>query len=362
MDAGLVDIAGNESTSTWGSTFATNYAGWSEYPPRMGSMVPPNEYGSTFPCNLNPTVYFTQVMNPDTFWYGYTVSIYDLDSAELVPATLQVDWRKMVIVPDEPLEPSRRYRLEITDELRSVADRPLDTNYDYLAGGGPFWRDWVATGPSSDIVLFLTATPIADTDGNGYYDYDESPAPQNQIEILSELVMWPSYVSGEMISYVRGLKYDANDQPYLDIELSNGIVLFATSTTMGIPNIDDDDDDFDDDDFDRDREKIPGDSGPLGMGPITIDVFEPGSAPVVKGMDGQPQMNISMNTYFTVGNGLINALLVNELGLEQTGRLYFAADGRMEVIITGRADIELLGGVMALPSEVTMRAVSEPQY
>ncbi|MDP8257319.1 MAG: Ig-like domain-containing protein [Candidatus Alcyoniella australis] len=345
-EPGLCDLAGNALTERWGTTFSTNAAAWSYWPPKLGTMDVPNEYGSTYPCNLWPTVFFTQVMNRETMYYGDTVLLYDIDAGTLVNATSVVDWRKLVIIPDEPLTPGRRYRLQLSEEIRSYGSAQLDTDNDLEPGGEDYRLDFTAVEPTADVELFLHADPISDTDGNGFFDDTETPTPENQIEILSALIVWPSYVSGEMVSFVRGLAYDRDGEPYLDISLSSGIVLYATSTSMGL-TMDDDD-------------KSPGDPGPVGMGPITIDVFQTGMAPVVEADDGLPQMNISMMTYFTVRNGILNALLEHELALEQTGRMFFNDDGRMEVLISGQSDISMLGGLLVLPSDVKMRAVSPP--
>ena len=354
----IYDLAGNQIASPFASTFTTNAAGYDrETGPRIGTTFPATEYGATFPRNLEPIVFFAGDIDPATVIYGETVSFIDIDSGQLVDASLEVDWRQITFHPAQYLTEGRRYRIEIKSEVLSLGGVRVDTDDDFNPGGGAFQLDFVAE-PYLDVVpLILHSGPEADRNANGYFDDEESETPLNQIAILSILFDEVSYVRGDLISVVHGLSKTADGEVYLDVDLSAGIRLFATSAALDLDALLDFLENF----FEFDDAGAVFDPFDLlELGPITIDVIRQGSAPIAYNeFDFVAEMSVLMDTYFSMTNGLLNALITHELPLDQTGQLTFIEDGRMQVIITGQADIDMLG-LIALPSMVTMRALSAP--
>jgi hypothetical protein len=348
------DLAGNAIAAPFVSSFETNGIGYDlDVPPRVGTTVPANEWRSEFPCNFEPMLFFTADVFPGTVTYGDSVRIVDVETEGVVEATAVASYRKVVLRPARYLTPGRAYQVEVTEDVLSLGGRQLDTDRDYLPGGRPFTLDFIAGPVSGAVPLVLHAEPLSDRNGDGFFDdKTEVATPANQIAIQSVLITDPSYVQGDLVSFVHGLTRTADGRAFLDIDLSSGIRLGATSTSL-------------------DLEALLSLLGLLGkdawnplealdMGPIAIDVVTPGSAPIAydQRLDAAV-MSINMDTYFSVANGLFNALLAHDLALEQTGVLSFADDGRMVVAISGKTDITM-AGLLTMTSLVSMRAVSDP--
>ena len=356
----IVDIAGNALTDEVAAVFTTNALGYSKkVAPRVGSTEPANEAGTVFPMNFEPILFFTQDIERGTVVYGESVSIIDEATGKLVEATPIVDHRSITLRPAKYFTPGRPYRIELTAGIQNPNGVPLDADTDFNPAGPPFERPFVAGDYVDAVPLILHASPVGDRNGDGEITGDEVETPENRIAIESILILGASSVSGDMISYVYGLSKTATGEVYLDAKLSAGIQLYAT--TVGI-------------DIDAILELFgllqppPLGAGedaitvitPIDMGLITIDVTEPGKAPIYYNeFDFIAEMGIDMTTYFSVQNGLFNALLDHVLPLQQRGLLFFTEDGRMEVQISGETSIKMLG-LLNLPSTVSMRAVSSP--
>lgn len=348
----LMDQNGNALAHDFNSTFTTNAKGYGKLAPRIGTTAPATEYGSEFPCNLEPMLFFTADIEKGTVVYGESVSLIDLATGELVEATPIVDYRQITIRPAKYLTPDKVYRIELTPGIQDIAGKPLDTDNDLTPGGHFFQLDFTATEYLDVTVLVLHADPVADPDGNGeVIPRIETETPSNQIDIDSVLIYGTSYVSGDMVSFVHGLTETADGQVYLDIDLGGGIALAATSVGLDIDTL-------------LELLGLLGKDSitaltPIDMGLISIDVIRPGKAPIFyNDFDSVAEMNIAMDTYMSVTNGLFNALITHELPLNQVGRLSFIEDGRMEVIIEGKSEIKMLD-MITLPANVKMRTISD---
>jgi hypothetical protein len=163
-----------------------------------------------------------------------------------------------------------------------------------------------------------------------------------------------------MVSYVKGLAYDSQGQPYLDIELIPGISMTATSTKLDLSGL------LPGDLTDAELASLEANGLFDPLGRILIDMIGPGDAPSVEGPHHTTQMNISMLTYIQVDNTSMNSMLVHELPLDAVGDLSFSPDGLMVVDISGKSTMKMVLHIplinidipLPLPTDVNMRAIS----
>jgi Bacterial Ig-like domain len=360
VEPGLADTTGNETVAAIRRAYHTGPVEWSGEPPIVVTSSPgPGDTIETIPGHFPVEIWFSQIIDPDTIALGDTVRIFDVTAGDEVPGTLVHFFQRIAFFPNEPFAVGHTFGVVLSSGIRNIAGVRLDPNYDHIPGGpagvNTYGFEFIAAEANDWVPLRLMLDPVADLDGSGYIDAGESvPTPAvNYFNIRFPLIDEISYASGFMISYVKGLDYDAFGEPFVDIELAQGIRMTSTSTQLDLSAL-----------FPDLAVAAPkaGLFDPFGR--ILVDVPRAGFAPAVESVYNLTQLNITMFTDLNVDNNYLNPLLEDTVPLEAVGKLSFSEDGLMVVDIDGRksitANFELIGLEIpiTLPIDVKMRAVS----
>jgi hypothetical protein len=343
--SGLADLEGNATTITKSVFFTTGSLESDAEPPMLLSTSPSPSFTPATPGHLPFEIFFSQVMDPNTIVLGDTLKIIDLSAGQLdVPGTLVNHWYRFTFYPNEPLIAGHYYRIILSDRITNYDGVGLDLDRDHTPGGPPgvteIWIDFVAAGANGWQQLILGAEPMVDRDGSGYIDNTETePDPANNYFKIF-LIKNKSYSNGYIVSYVRGLEYDNEGQPFMDIIMVEGNKLWATSTGLTFKEL------VDAvamaDPLAASALEAAPPSGFFGpMGRILIDFTAIGLAPTVLSTTGQPQMNIKMATYMTLDNTTFNSMLDHNLAIDAVGILSFTPDGKMVADITSNATMKM---------------------
>jgi hypothetical protein len=345
IGAGLADIVGNATPSAREVYFRTGSVEFGDEPPILGSVSPSPTFSPPAPGHLPVELFFSQIMDPDSIVLNDTLKVIDLSAGQIaVPGTLVNHWYRFTFYPNEPLKGGHYYRIVLSDRITNYNGVGLDLDRDHEPGGPPgiteLWIDFVASGPNGWQQLILAADPWVDRDGSGYIDNTETePDPSNNYFKIF-LIPKKSYSNGYIVSYVRGLDYDSEGQPFMDIIMVEGNRLWATSTMIDLMAIIDLIMNLINPDKAITLADLP--NGLLApMGRILIDFTKPGLAPTVESPTGEPQMNITMSTYMTLDNAAFNGMLDHNLGIDAVGILGFTADGRMVADINSNATMTM---------------------
>jgi len=374
VGAGLADMAGNVIANDQRFYFKTGAVESSNEPPFVGSTSPGNDLSPIVPGQMPIEIFFSQIMDPDTVDYGDTLFLVDLSAGQrIVPGTLVKGWYRYTFFPNEPLEAGHYYRLIISGDITNYDGIALDLDRNHEPGSflgyDELWVDFVSSGRNGWVPLILATDPLVDRDGSGYVDNTEvEPDPvSNYFNILGPLIPQNAWANGYIASYVRGLEYDMQGKPYMDISLLQGNFMHATSTRLDvgyiinlIENL------INPEKVDWKAPELDGMFEPMGR--ILIAFTEMSQAPTVESPTNDPQMNIAMSTYMSIDNVFYNESVVNELALEATGVLSFTADGKMLVNIDGTTAMTLNFVVpfvnweipLPLPVWINMRTTSLP--
>jgi len=370
VGAGLTDLHGNVLSEDKIVLFGTGAIEWSGEPPYLGTTNPGNGLSPSMPGHFPIEVFFSQIMDPDTIVLGDTFRVLDLSAGIAnVPGTLVKQWYRYSFFPNVDLIPGHYYRVAISKDVTNYMGIGLDLDYDHSPGGmegvAEIWIDFVAAAANSWVPLVLAIDPLVDRDGSGYIDNTEvKPTPDcNYFDMMGSLIPENAYAAGYMVSWIYGLDYDLEGQPFMDIQLISGNFMHATSTGLtleaildfigGLINPDE-----------LSKAKADGLFDPMGR--ILIDVGGMGDAPTVTGVNGSPQMNISMSQVLTLDNAFYNEALVNEFNLDAVGELSFTDDGKMladinaSTAMTMNLEIPLVGWTIPLPvpTTINMRTTS----
>lgn len=365
VDPGLADINGNETITPLARTFTTGAIEWGEEPPVIGTTSPGAGRDLAYFAGQMPIeVWFSQVMDRDSIVLGDSFDVLDLSAERSVPGTMLVFFNRIAFYPNEPLIAGHTYRIVMTDDITNYAGVKLDLDRDHQPGGPDGfherWIEFIALERNRWVPLRLMLSPVVDVNGSGTIDNTETIPDQdtNVFHIKNPLIPDPSYAVGYMIAYVKGLAYNESGQPYIDIEMGQGISMISTSTQVDLSVI----------------------FGLLGMGDlleakdglfspmgrIIIDLIEPGLAPSTESVHHTTALDVSMLAYFGVDNSYINNLLEHEVSLKASGDLTFSQEGLMVVDITGKMTLHLnlviplinITIPLPLPTTVNLRAVS----
>ena len=366
VQAGMADTEGLPTSYDMEFHFLTGAAEYSNDPPVVGTTNPGSKLSPLMPGHLPLEVFFDQIMDPDTIELGDTFIVMDAsDGNRPVPGTLVKSWYRFTFYPNEPFISTHAYRVLLSGEITNFQGIRLDADRNHEPGGYQGINDveivFSAMERNHWVPLVLGLDPLIDRDGSGYIDGTErKPDPDmNYFKINFPLIPQPSYASGYMVSYVRGLDYDQIGQPFMDISLIPGNFMFATSTQidlsviLGLLGLE------------SEKDLPNGFLAPMGR--IYIDELD-GFAPTVEGPHDTAQMNISMLTYFSLDNAYINYSLVHQLALDATGDLSFTPDGKMAVDINGNATMTMNLTIpiiditipLPLPVLVSMRTTNLP--
>jgi hypothetical protein len=372
---GLSDINGNKTQTAYTATFQTGAVEWDAEPPIIETTSPGDgarDLVPTVPGQIPIEIWFSQQMDGDTIVLGDSFQVEDVTTGQGVPGTLVYFGARVAFYPNAPFAAGDTIRVTLTDDITSFAGVKLSLLRNHKPGGAPGQNsvsiDFIAAARNRWVPLRLQLDPVVDVDGSGYIDNTETvPSPPvNYFQINSALIKTPSYAAGYMMSYVKGLEFDSNSVPYMDIELIQGITMTATSTQVSLRDALQDQ--VTDEQWALLEAAEPGirDSLFSPLGRILIDMLEPGEAPSVESPTHTTQMNISMLTHIMVDNTVMNAMLVHTLPLDAVGQLSFSQDGLMVVAIAGSTTMKMVIHIpiididitLPLPTTVNMRAVS----
>ncbi|MBZ0273738.1 Ig-like domain-containing protein [bacterium] len=349
VEGRLPDVTGNPMGVERVVRFRTGAPEVSLSPPLLGATDPGVNTQEAFPAHLPIQVYFTQLMDPTTIVLGDTVRVTDDDSGEDVRGWLRKRWTGFQFFPNEPFEGGRTYRLTITDDITNIAGIALDLNRDRFPGGGAGQPErsfrFTAAPADETVPVTFALVPFADRDGSGFLEGTETPTDDNLFAIELGGLLDPSYVSGYMIAHIGALGF-VNDEPVMPIALSDGIVLYATGTSI---------------DFSKISQKA--DLGPFDTGRLTIEADGAGTANVVEAPGGgAARMLIEMSTLISAEGSFIDGLLADRLAFSAIGDLSFDASGPMVANITGTTSIDItipiVNITLPVPTSINLRAQS----
>jgi hypothetical protein len=370
---GLSDINGNKTTHPFFTTFRTGAVEWDTAdgdgePPIVTTTSPgegARDIPPTVPGQLPVEVWFSQAMDSTTIVLGDSFRVVDRSAADAeVPGTLIYFGSRAAFYPNAPFVAGHNYRIILTDDIMSYGGIKISFARDHNAGTVKEKDiDFIAAERNRWVVLRLQLDPAVDVDGSGYIDNTETiPSPAvNFFKINSALIKEPSYAAGYMVSYVKGLAFDNNGQPYMDISLIPGISMTATSTQVSLRRLLE---------SQLTDEEIDAYTPPNGLleplGRILIDMQQEGSAPAVESAEHLTQMNISMLNEINVDNPTMNSMMDHTIALTAVGDLSFSDDGLMVVAITGSTTMKMtihipiinIDLTLPLPTSVNMRAIS----
>lgn len=368
---GLRDVNGNSTTSLITREFTTGPREWSDEPPIVVTSDPGLGYDlAAFPGHMPIEVWFSQIMDRDSVILGDTFQVRDLSTDAAVQGTLIYFFDRLSFFPNEPLVAGHVYRVILTDGLASQSGVGLDLDRDHLPGRADgqtqMWINFTAIEANEWVPLRLMLSPAVDLDGSGYVDPNEvNPGTtQNTFDIINPLLPGLSHAAGYMVTYVKGLDYDETGQPFLDIEIAQGLTITSTSLKLDLSFI-----------FELLRELFGPDVADLmakqdglfdPLGRLVVFAPQNSPAPAVESPRHAAQMNIAMYTQITADNDYMNGLLEDELILEATGDLSFTDNGLLQVdisgisIITANLTIPLINITLPLPlpTLINLTAVS----
>lgn len=354
--AGLADILGNAQTQSQSVRFRTGADEANEVednPPLLTTTSPgPYDYLG-YPAHFPLLVCFNQLMDGNTIRPGETFRVIDLTDGNLpVRGTVYFRGTHFYFEPNALWNPGHHYRMLVSDQITNYDGLALDIDGDRVPGGTPEFNevyiDFKAIEENGWVFLALKLDPIVDTDGSGYVEGNEVGTDINTFEMDFFLFHEPSYASGYMIAWLKGLEFTQYGVPYMDVIINDGTYLTATSVMASLTD--------------------PSNKGLFDpMGRITIDVTKTGSANIEEGSGGTANMDVKITTLFNMENEFFNDMINNNLTLNSTGAVSFSPDGRMVAEITGSVKVKAVFHVpilgwdipLSIPTKLKLRAVGD---
>ena len=324
VKTGVKDISGNAPAKERRIYFTTMPRQSSDEDPGLLAASSPGQYeDARLPANFFPELYFTQVMDRDSFEYGETFGLYDdTEGGQLVDATPIYYGLFVRIAPDVLLTPGHDYRVKLTQDVVNLDGLALDTDEDRTPGGPDIEIPFMAVKYSEAIQSVFITYPYADADVDGYINDGEFGISTNYMEMDFALISEPSYVMGYMPITIYKLTHNIAGDPILPIDIEPASVIHASSVAMDLFKVD----------------------GPslLEMGRISIDLLYPSSADVFMSPDdGLTGVDADTTMLFNMENTLLNQIVDHNAYFKIPSKLRFSKDGRMIVLIRGMTSISM---------------------